>query len=170
MANQSAPNPYGSLAGRNEASAGLPDRQPTRVRFLVVGLCIAMSVLLYLDRFALSPTTDTILRELRLNKEQLGRSTFFAFFFAYALMQVPAGWLSDKLGARRTLVLYVVGWSLATMLLGLANGLLAITVIRLLVGVTQAGAYPAAASLLKRWIPASARGRANSSVSMGGRL
>src|SRR5262249_44042364 len=105
-----------------------------------------------------------------LNKEQLGRSSFFAFFFAYALMQVPAGWLSDTLGARRTLVLYVIGWSLATMLLGLANGLMAITLVRLLVGVTQAGAYPAAASLVKRWIPASARGRANSSVSMGGRL
>jgi ACS family glucarate transporter-like MFS transporter len=143
--------------------------EPTRVRFLVVGLCIAMSILLYLDRFALSPTTDTILRELNLTKEQLGR-TFFMFFFAYALMQVPAGWLSDTLGARSTLALYVVGWSLATIGLGLVNGLFAISLVRLLLGVTQAGAYPAAASLLKRWIPLSARGRANSSVSMGGRL
>jgi sugar phosphate permease len=141
---------------------------PTRVRFLVVGLCVCMSVLLYLDRFALSPATDAILRELALTKEQFGR-TYFVFFFAYALMQVPAGWLSDNFGARGTLALYVVGWSLATVCLGFANGLVAIALVRLMLGVTQAGAYPAAASLLKRWIPATGRGRANSMVSMGGR-
>ena len=142
--------------------------RPTRVRFLIIGLCVAMSVLLYLDRFALSPATDSILAELKLTKEQLGR-TFFLFFFAYALMQVPAGSLSDRWGARTTLVLYVLGWSLATIGLGLVNGLAAIALVRLLMGVTQAGAYPAAASLVKRWIPYSGRGRANSSVSMGGR-
>ena len=37
------------------------DERPTRVRFLIIGLCVAMSVLLYLDRFALSPATDAIL-------------------------------------------------------------------------------------------------------------
>lgn len=144
------------------------DSQPTRVRYLVVGLCMAMSVLLYLDRFALSPATDAILRELALSKEQLGRA-LFTFFFAYALAQVPAGWLSDTLGARATLALYVVAWSLATMALGLVQGLVGIALVRLLLGITQAGAYPAAASLLKRWIPYAGRGRANTSVSMGGR-
>ncbi len=141
---------------------------PTKVRYLVVLLCTAMSVLLYLDRFAISPATDSVLRELNLDKEQFGR-TSLAFFFAYALMQVPAGWLSDRFGARGTLALYVVGWSLATIGLGLVNGLAAIVIVRLAMGVTQAGAYPAAASLLKRWIPASARGRANTIVAMGGR-
>jgi len=144
------------------------DDSPTRVRFLVVALCMVMSVLLYLDRFALSPATDPILRELKITKEEFGR-TYFAFFFAYALLQVPAGWLSDRFGARGTLTLYVVGWSLATVCLGLAGGLPAILVLRLALGATQAGAYPAAASLLKRWIPAAARGRANTTVSMGGR-
>jgi sugar phosphate permease len=144
------------------------DQSPTRIRYLVVLLCTAMSVLLYLDRFAISPATDSVLRELNLDKEQFGR-TSFAFFFAYALMQVPAGWLSDRFGARGTLTLYVVGWSIATVALGFVNGLAAIVIVRLVLGVTQAGAYPAAASLLKRWIPASARGRANTIVAMGGR-
>src|SRR6185369_16367417 len=81
------------------------DDSPTRVRFLVVALCMVMSVLLYLDRFALSPATDPILRELKITKEEFGR-TYFAFFFAYALLQVPAGWLSDRFGARGTLTLY----------------------------------------------------------------
>jgi sugar phosphate permease len=154
-----------------DPAAGKPlirDEEPTRVRYLVVALCVGMSILLYLNRFALSPATDAILRELDLSKEEFGR-TYFVFFFAYALMQVPAGWLSDNFGARTTLALYVVGWSLATLALGFAGGLVAISLARLMLGVTQAGAYPAAASLLKRWIPATSRGRANSFVAMGGR-
>src|SRR5438067_1962732 len=141
---------------------------PTRVRHLVVGLSVLMAILLYLDRFALTPVTSTILRDLHLDEEQFGRAVG-AFFLAYAFCQVPAGWLSDALGARWTLALYVVGWSLATIGLGLAGGLLAITIMRIALGVTQAGAYPAAASLLKRWTPAASRGRANTIVSMGGR-
>jgi sugar phosphate permease len=162
------PNPYESPIASIDENAPVSRVAPTGIRYLVIVLCMAMSVLLYLDRFALSPATDSILRELQLTKEEFGR-TYFAFFFAYALLQVPAGWLSDHFGARVTLALYVVGWSLATVSLGLANGLAAILVLRLALGATQAGAYPAAASLLKRWIPAMARGRANTTVSMGGR-
>jgi sugar phosphate permease len=142
---------------------------PTRVRFLTLSLCIAMAMLLYLDRYALSPVTGTLLTELKVNKEQLGRTIFFAFFFAYALLQVPAGWLSDAFGARRMLALYVAVWSLATMSMGLVNGLAAIFLVRFVLGISQAGAYPTAASVLKRWFPYGSRGRANSSVSMGGR-
>jgi sugar phosphate permease len=128
-----------------------------------------MAMLLYLDRYALSPVTGTLLSELKVNKEQLGRTIFFAFFFAYALLQVPAGWLSDAFGARRMLALYVAVWSLATMSMGLVNGLAAIFMVRFVLGISQAGAYPTAAGVIKRWFPYGSRGRANSSVSMGGR-
>jgi sugar phosphate permease len=138
------------------------------VRLLIVGLVAAMSVLLYLDRFAISPATDTMLSELKLTKGQFGEAVG-AFFLAYALMQIPSGWLSDTFGARWMLALFVVCWSLATMGLGLAQGLAAIWTMRLILGVAQAGAYPAAAGLLKRWVPYSGRGVANSTVAMGGR-
>ncbi|MCI0359847.1 MAG: MFS transporter, partial [Planctomycetaceae bacterium] len=141
---------------------------PTAVRFLVVGLCVAMSVLLYLDRFAITPATDTMLRELKLSKGEFGDAVG-AFFLAYALMQIPTGWLTDTVGARWTLAAYVVCWSLATIGLGFAKGIFAVWLMRLILGVMQAGAYPAAAGLLKRWVPYSARGLANSSVAMGGR-
>ncbi|HEV8066645.1 MAG TPA: MFS transporter [Planctomycetaceae bacterium] len=143
--------------------------RPTNVRFLTLGLCIAMAMLLYLDRYALSPVTSTLLTELQVTKEQLGRTVFFAFFFAYALCQVPAGWLSDTFGARRMLALYVAVWSLATISMGFVNGLAAIFFVRFLLGVSQAGAYPTAASVIKRWFPYTSRGRASSAVSMGGR-
>ena len=145
------------------------DDAPTSVRYLVIGLCVLMSILLYIDRFAINPIATTIMRELELDKESWGRAIGW-FFFAYALCQIPAGWLSDTLGARWTLALYVAGWSLAIVGLGLANGLLAISAMRIVLGITQAGAYPAAASLLKRWVPAGSRARANTTVSMGGRI
>ncbi|HEX5105363.1 MAG TPA: MFS transporter [Pirellulaceae bacterium] len=140
----------------------------TRVRFLVVGMCVLMSVLLYIDRFATTPTTDTILSELKLSKTEFG-DAIGAFFLAYALMQIPSGWITDSFGARWMLALYVLCWSLATIGLGFAQGLAAVWTMRLVLGIMQAGAYPTAAGLLKRWIPYTERGLANSIVSMGGR-
>src|ERR1700733_16058687 len=154
---------------RLQSTAPAPAGRPTNVRFLTLTLCITMAMLLYLDRYALSPLTTTLLNELHVSKEKLGRGVFFSFFFAHAVLQVPAGWLSDTLGARRMLALYVAVWSLATISMGLANGLAAIFFVRFLLGISQAGAYPTAASVLKRWFPYGARGRASSAVSMGGR-
>lgn len=157
-------NPYESptLPG-NEASVG-----PTRVRYLVIALCVGMSVLLYLDRFAIAPIATTVIGELGLDDEQFAQ-TVSAFFFAYALCQVPFGWLSDRFGARWTLAAYVACWSLAIVALGMTRSLLTFTLMRLVLGAAQAGAYPAAASLLKRWVPPTTRARANTIVSMGGR-
>jgi ACS family glucarate transporter-like MFS transporter len=141
---------------------------PSSVRYAIVGIVFLMAVLLYVDRFAIAPIATTIIRELNLDDEQFGRAVGL-FFFAYALFQVPAGWLSDSLGARWTLALYMLGWSVATVGLGLAGGLITISAMRIALGITQAGAYPAAASLLKRWVQPGSRARANTIVSMGGR-
>src|SRR5438876_240365 len=157
-------SPYSSPQAEAQASG----ESPTSIRYLVVGLGFFMAVLLYVDRFAIAPIATTIIRELDLDDERFGRAVGL-FFFAYALFQVPAGWLSDRLGARWTLALYMLGWSLATVGLGLAGGLITISAMRIVLGITQAGAYPAAASLLKRWVPPGGRARANTIVSMGGR-
>jgi sugar phosphate permease len=168
-------NPFESPAIPSDRSQELAGQDeplispPTSVRYLVVVMAILMSLLLYLDRFAITPASDTMIRELGLSKGEFG-SAVGVFFLAYALLQVPAGRLTDALGARFTLAIYVLGWSLATIGLGLAQGLNAIRIMRLILGVAQAGAYPAAAGLLKRWIPYTGRGLANSSVAMGGRV
>jgi sugar phosphate permease len=65
---------------------------------------------------------------------------------------------------------YICVWSICTMLTGLANGLLMLIAARLLFGVAQAGCYPTAGSLIKRWMPLPRRGTASSIVSFGGRL
>lgn len=110
-----------------------------------------------------------MLEDLDVTKEEFGRAVG-AFFFAYALMQVPAGWIADRLGARMMLTIFVVAWSLTTIGLGFVNSLAAIVAVRVILGVAQAGAYPTAASALRRWVPASERARSNSAVATGGRL
>jgi MFS family permease len=91
------------------------------------------------------------------------------FFWCYALFQIPAGWLGDRWGGRRALTLYIVVWSVAIAGMGLAGGLASLVATRALLGVGQAGAYATTASFLRRWIPFTARGLANSAVSLGGR-
>src|SRR5437868_3572992 len=119
-------------------------QRPTAVRYGVLAFVTLMSIILYLDRNCMSIAESTIRNDLRLSKEQMGL-VFSAFYLAYSLAQVPAGWLGDRLGARLMLVACVVLWSACTMLTGLATGLVTLLVCRLLVGLGEAGGYPVAA-------------------------
>lgn len=143
--------------------------KPSRIRYLVVGLASLMAILLYLDRFCVSLAERYIKEDLALSEAQVGY--FFAMFFgAYALAQVPSGLLTDRIGARITLTIYILSWSFFTAMMGLAQGFIALLVIRGLFGLAQAGAYPTAASLISKWMPLSARGTASGITAFGGRI
>src|SRR6266540_4181913 len=94
------------------ASAPSVER-PTTVRYGVLAFLTVMAVLLYLDRVCISMAEDSIRDALDLSKPEMS-VVFSAFFFAYALAQVPSGWLGDRLGARRMLVACVLLWSVCT--------------------------------------------------------
>lgn len=105
----------------------------------------------------------------RISKTQLG-TILGAFFFSYALFQVPAGWFSDRLGARRMLTLYIFLWSLLTLLTGWVASLYGLMLARFLFGFAQSGAYPTSSAIVRRWVPTKGRGRASGLISFGGRL
>ncbi len=144
---------------------------PTRVRYLVLGVATANAFLLYLDRICMSAVVQSasFQQELGLGKERIG-DVLASFFFAYALGQLPAGWLADRFGPRRMLVAYIALWSICTAATGLASSLAALVAVRAACGLAEAGAYPASALLVSRWFPFHQRGRANSVVSFGGRV
>jgi MFS family permease len=144
------------------------DSPPTRVRHVVVFVAILMSIILYLDRYCVSFSERYIKEDLALTESQMGWF-ISAFFWTYALAQVPAGWLGDRLGSRGVLVLYIVLWSFFTAMIGLAAGFVMLLAMRLGCGLAQAGAYPTAGSLLSRWVPFSGRGFASGLVALGGR-
>jgi ACS family glucarate transporter-like MFS transporter len=143
--------------------------QPTRVRYLIVLAATLMAVVLYLHRISFSFAETYIRKDLGLSDVESARM-LSAFFWAYALGQVPAGFLGDRWGVRPMLTLYILLWSLFTGLTGLATMFVVILALRLGCGLAQAGAFPASAGLLSLWIPFSGRARASAVVSLGGRL
>lgn len=152
----------------DENSLSSADAKPTLIRHAVVTATTLMALLLYLDRFAVGIATTYIREDLRMSQTQM--SWFLsAFFWSYALGQVPAGWFSDRFGARRMLTIYILAWSAFTGLLGLAHTVWVILMLRLLCGLSQAGAYPTAGGLIRVWFPISGRGVASSIVALGGR-
>ena len=108
----------------------------TNVRFLVVGTTALMSVLLYLDRFCISFAEVFIKEDLGLTDLQIG-FMMSAFFWTYALGQVPMGWLTDRFGSRIMLVTFVLFWSLFTGLTGLAIGFSMLILLRFGFGFSQ---------------------------------
>ncbi len=145
--------------------------KPTGVRYAVLGVATANAFILYLDRICMSAVVQSasFQQELGLNKDSTG-SVLAVFFSAYALGQMPAGYLADRFGPRRMLVTYILLWSLFTALTGFVAGLAALIAVRVACGVAEAGAYPASSLLVSRWFPFMQRGRANSVVAFGGRI
>jgi MFS transporter, ACS family, glucarate transporter len=141
---------------------------PTRVRYLIVAVATLSAVLLYLDRICASFVAESIRVEFGASQEHMGWF-LSAFFWSYALGQVPAGWLSDRYGIRLTLTWYILVWSAFTALMGLANGIGMLLLCRLGLGLGQAGAYPGCARAVRDWMPLEQRGLASSVVAFGGR-
>ncbi|MEJ7596192.1 MAG: MFS transporter [Planctomycetaceae bacterium] len=142
--------------------------RPSSIRIAVAGLLTLMACLLYLDRYAVGIASESMRVDLKMTQTQM--SWFLsAFFWSYALCQVPAGWLSDRFGPRVMLTAYILGWSLFTGLLGVTTQVGLVLLLRFLCGATQAGAYPVCSGMLRHWFPAARRGAASSIVAMGGR-
>ncbi|CAB3260988.1 unnamed protein product [Arctia plantaginis] len=86
----------------------------------------------------------------------------FSFFVGYTSMQIPMGWLAQKVGGKIPIMiaLAVSGiLSILTPWIPLIGGWMGVTVCRLIQGMTQAAFYPSLHTILARWTPLSERGR-----------
>jgi sugar phosphate permease len=138
-------------------------------RYFIVGITAVAALWLYVDRVCFSTLADPIQRDLGISDTEKGY-VLGAFFFTYALFQIPVGALADRFGARAVLAVSIAAWSLVTAATGFAQSFTALLAIRLMLGVTESGAYPAAAGLVKNWARAEERGRFSSVVALGGRI
>jgi MFS family permease len=152
-------------------------QKATRVRYKVLGLACSLSMITYLDRVCFGSVADYIKDEFGLTDTQKGM-LFTAFALAYAVFEIPSGWLGDVYGPRRTLIRIVLWWSFFTALTGLiwpVAGLVplmfaALVATRFFFGMGEAGAYPNIARAFHNWFPFSERGFAQGAVWMAGRL
>ena len=141
----------------------------SRVRYGVMAFVCSLSVVTYLDRVCISGSAPYISADLGLTPVQMGLA-FSAFAVAYALFEIPGGWLGDRIGPRKVITRIVVWWSIFTALTGLVHRLWSLIVVRFLFGAGEAGAYPNAAKIFSRWMPSVERGFATGMMWMFGRL
>src|SRR5436190_11798554 len=85
----------------------------TRARYWVIVFAITLAIITYIDRVCISKAAPQIRQELGLDKTQMGY-VFSAFAWAYALFEIPGGWLGDVIGPRKVLMRVVMMWSVFT--------------------------------------------------------
>jgi sugar phosphate permease len=108
---------------------------------------------------AISQAAPVISRELGLSSTQMG-SIFSAFAIAYALFEIPGGWMGDWLGARKVLMRIVIWWSAFTALTGYMWSFTSLWITRFLFGAGEAGCFPNLTKSFSVWLPNNERVRA----------
>jgi ACS family glucarate transporter-like MFS transporter len=135
--------------------------RPTNVRWIVLALLFLISFVAYVQRLNFNIAGKFMMDELGYSKEQLGWM-ISAFIFCYTIFQLPGGICGEKFGSRRTMTWIVVLWGVCAALTallpglflpGAAAGVIALLLVRGLMGVFQAPVFPVLAGAVANWFP-----------------
>lgn len=140
-----------------------------KYRHRVLILLFFLSIITYLDRVCISVAGPRIQSELNISPERWGW-VVGAFTLSYAIFEIPAGAMGDRIGARRVLTRIVIWWSVFTSLTGMVSNFFVLLFTRFMFGAGEAGAYPNSSSSIARWFPVAERARAHSVVWMASRI
>ena len=132
-------------------------------------LLVSMHYILFIDRVNLAAAAPVMQQDLGLSNLALGLA-FSAFNYSYAPFQLVGGWFADRFGARRTLTVCGLAWSLTTIATGAVTGLASLFGVRLVLGMGEGATLPAATRAVSKWIPIEKRGTAIGATHAAGRL
>ncbi|WP_107316070.1 MFS transporter [Achromobacter xylosoxidans] len=139
---------------------GLQNAQrPTRSRYLIMVMLFITVVINYLDRSNLSIAAPALKDEFGLDTVHEGL-ILSAFGWTYAAMQIPGGWLVDRVSPRVLYAAALILWSAATFFMGFAGSFVILFVLRLAVGALEAPAYPINNRVVTTWFPEKERATA----------
>jgi MFS family permease len=150
------------------ATNALPGISNTR-RWLLVGLLAVAALINYLDRATLSVALPLIAADLALNPTAKGL-VLSAFFWSYALLQIPVGLLADRWSLRWLYAGAFALWSVACGLTGAVGGLAALILVRIILGVGESVYLPSSVKLVSTLFPSRDRGLPNGVLESGTRL
>ena len=139
------------------------------LRWVIVGMLFLAAVLNYLDRQVLSLLASVIQTDLGLSDVDYGHITS-GFLIAYTVSLLVSGRLIDRIGVRWGLALYVTWWSLATMAHAWAHSFTSLAWCRVLLGLGEAGNWPASTKAVSEWITPKERAFAIGLYTMGATL
>ena len=144
-----------------------------RIRWVILGMTFLATVINYLDRQTLSVMAPVLLERFHISAGVYSQ-IIFAFMLAYTIMNGVSGPLLDRLGSRLGYSLTIAFWSAAEVLTAAATGALSLGAFRFLLGVGEAGNYPAGVKVIGEWFPAKERSLAsgifNSGAAVGAML
>ena len=144
-------------------------------RFIITVLLFAFSAMSYFDRTIMSIAGPALIQEFQISPTEMG-SVYSAFILGYAILMIPGGWLTDRLGPRRTLLIMGASSAVLTGMtffgakpgLGSIFGIVpAMFLIRLVLGFVTAPLYPACARTTANWIPLTQHARVQGFVIAG---
>ena len=135
----------------------------------VLLLLCAMYFITYVDRVNVSTAASAFKADLGLSNTQLGL-VFSAFAYPYLVCQVIGGWFGDRFGARRTLIVCGLIWSVATIGTGFVGGLTSLIALRLLLGLGEGATFPTATRAMSVWLPGGKSGWAQGITHSAARL
>ncbi len=144
---------------------------PTRVRWILVVAITLMVAIFFVDRVNVSITGHLISQDYSFSDERLGK-IFSAFFFGYAFLQIPAGWVVDRLGPRRVLAYGALWWAVFTAMTaslpaGFAHAFVVLWLVRFSLGAGESVVFPSSNRWVANWIPTADRGLANGLIFAG---
>ena len=153
--------PSAALGGIATGIAPSPEQLAVRkVSRHLLGFLFLLFLFSFLDRINIGFAGLTMMKDLGLTGTQFGLATTL-FYVAYIACGIPSNMVLARIGARRWIACMMVAWGLASTATMFATSPQSLYVLRILVGVTEAGFLPGMLLYLTYWFPASSRARAN---------
>jgi ACS family hexuronate transporter-like MFS transporter len=159
----------GGPAMNRSAEHGSVDHSRGRIanlRWWIVGLLFLSSVINYVDRQTLSVLARTIQNDLGLSDVDYAR-VVQGFLLTYTISYLVSGRITDWLGTRVSMAVFIIWWSLANIGTAFASSLLTLGLWRMLLGMGEPGNWTVGPKALSEWFPARERGLAYGMFTMG---
>jgi ACS family hexuronate transporter-like MFS transporter len=148
------------------SSPGSQTETVSRLRWLMIGLAFLATVINYLDRQTLSVVAPVLRDQFQMSNVAYSR-VVFAFMLAYTIMNGVSGPLIDRLGTRRGYALCIFWWSGASVLHAFSTNAWTLGLYRFLLGMGEAGNWPAAVKVVAEWFPTKERALASGIFNSG---
>ncbi|MFP5113926.1 MFS transporter [Bacillaceae bacterium C204] len=143
--------------------------KPTNIRWRVFIMLLLLVTINYVDRAVLSIAMPEIQKDLSLDPAIVGL-ILSSFFWGYALMQVPSGWLADKYRPDKIVFGAAFAWGIVQMMTGFITGAKSLMFLRVLLGITEAPVMPGCSKLQSIWLSSKERGRGATIIDSGAPL
>jgi ACS family hexuronate transporter-like MFS transporter len=137
-----------------------------RMRWVMIGLVFVATAINYLDRQALSVVAPVLIDLYHMSNVTYSR-IIFAFMLAYTIMNGVSGPLVDRLGTRRGYALTAAWWSASAMLHAIIVGPWTLGIFRFMLGMGEAGNWPAGVKVVTEWFPVRERALASGIFNSG---